>query len=75
MPKAVARAASNSATVLSVVISPEGGRGRLRKGPSIIFCEPRLCDQFDNERIYLSLKPVAILPHLGFRRRGKRDEA
>jgi hypothetical protein len=44
------------------------------EGPSIICCEPRLCDQFNNERIYPSLKPVAILPHLGFRRRGNRHE-
>jgi hypothetical protein len=54
MPKAVPPAASISATVLSVVISPEGGRGRPRKGPSIICCEPRLCDQF-NKRAHLPI--------------------
>jgi hypothetical protein len=33
-----------------------------------IICEPNPCDQFNNSRIYPSLRLVAILPHLGFRR-------
>jgi hypothetical protein len=44
MPKAVSRAALISATVLSVVMSPEGDRVRPMEGPSIIYCEPGLCD-------------------------------
>jgi hypothetical protein len=66
MPKA----ASISATVLSVVMSPEGDRVRPMEGPSIICCEPGLCVRFNDMRIYPSLRLVAILPHFGFRRRG-----
>ena len=32
------------------------------------------CDQFNDVRIYPSLRLVAILPHLGFRRGGNRHE-
>jgi hypothetical protein len=33
---------------------PKGGRRRPMKEPSIIVCEPRLRDQFNNVRIYPS---------------------
>jgi hypothetical protein len=61
-----------SATVLSVVMSPEDDRVRPVEGPSIICYEPGLCDQFNDVRIYPSLRLVAILPHFGFRRGANR---
>ena len=68
MPRAASRAALISATVLSVVMSPEDDRVRPVEGPSIICYEPGLCDQFNDVRIYPSLRFVAILPRFGFRK-------
>ena len=74
MPKAMSRAALISVTVLSVIMSPEGDRVRTMEGLSIIYCEPGLCDRFNDVRIYPSLRLFAILPHFGFRTGGNRHE-
>jgi hypothetical protein len=49
-------------------------RDRPMDRPSIIYCELGLCDQFNDVRIYPSLRLVAILPHFGFRREANRHE-